>query len=127
MNAPNSEAQVPTHAKVSEGGEKVPIQAKVADIQQEAVHLMGVLQQVSESLSKRTSQATQLTVDHTAMTDNLVQVLTSLTSELQNKSQVFLNDVNGLRRDFDVIKSLAEKTALLRQQVVKLEARVFSK
>lgn len=106
--------------------EKQMMQKQITALQEQAVHLMKVLQQVSKSLSLRTDHAAKLTLDHTSITESLAQVLLRSTNDLKNTSDLFTNDVNTLRSHFAVVKALAERTAHVRLQVIKLESQVLA-
>lgn len=90
----------------------------------DATRLIQVLEQVTRSLSDRTGASAHLAVAHASATDGMSRLAANATTALLDQSQAFLRDVEQLRAHFDVIKTLAEKTALVRMQVLRLEAHV---
>lgn len=86
--------------------------------------LIIMLRMVNQSLTGRTSQAAIMTNSHVATTRQLSHVATIATSQLDQLSRTFLQNIAQLRQHFRTIKALAQATAQVRAQVLRLEAQV---
>lgn len=101
------------------------LQSRVDTIEHDAARLISILQQVSESLSTRTSAAASMAAGHVIVSEELSSLAKGSTEQLQATWHKFLSQISQLRQYFDVISTLADKTAQVRQQVIRLEQQVM--
>lgn len=100
------------------------LEGRVEDVEREAQVLSEVVQRVTESLAKRTARSAHVTVAHVSGTSDLAQAAVSRLEHLQQTTNVFFQEIQGVKEHFEIFRILAAKTADVRMQVLRLETQV---
>lgn len=116
-----SNAIKPKHETMTTSSKE--LQQAVISIEEEASNLLFSVVQVTKSLKSRTA----LTTSHVNVNQDISKLTVESCGDLQTSWTNFLNHIANLRQHFHIIIKLAQKTALLKQQVMKLEAHVNKK
>lgn len=125
MRAFQQQQQQQNQTEAQRRQQRQHLQSRVDTIEHDAARLISILQQVSESLSTRTSAAASMAAGHVIVSEELSSLAKGSTEQLQAAWHKFLSQISQLRQYFDVISTLADKTAQVRQQVIRLEQQVM--